>query len=126
MTSQQQEEFSVPPSLQTAVEGALQWMNDTRSKPFEITGLVGEERALNASVGETFELGLVLCDGEICICEQVRFEPVHDRFKFSLVESTKPAVPALLDPPPGLRSSWLDEQLEKHEFLLLLFYRGRW
>ena len=72
MTSQQQEEFSVPPSLQTAVEGALQWMNDTRSKPFEITGLVGEERALNASVGETFELGLVLCDGEICTCEQVQ------------------------------------------------------
>ena len=33
---------------------------------------------------------------------------------------------AWLDPPPGLRARWLDEQLEQHDFLLLLFYRGRW
>ncbi|MEM7468029.1 MAG: hypothetical protein AAF387_14235 [Pseudomonadota bacterium] len=126
MTTQTQESFSVPPSLETAVNGALQWINTDRAASFEITGLIGEEHALNAAPGEVFELGLVLCDGELCACEQVRFKPTGDNFEYNLVESEKPDVPALLDPPPGIRASWLDEQLAKHEFLLLLFYRGRW
>jgi hypothetical protein len=121
-----QEEFSVPAPLRTAVGGALQWMNEGRSTPFEVTGLVGEENALHASPGEPFELGLVLCDGDVCTHEQVRFKPVQGRYEFSFAETANLEVPPLLDPPPGMRTTWLDEQLRKHEFLLLLFYRGRW
>ena len=35
-------------------------------------------------------------------------------------------IPPLLDPPEGVRRSWLDDELAKHEFVLLLFYRGLW
>ena len=126
VSGQLQEDFSVPPPLRTAVGGALQWMNESRSTPFAVTGLVGEGKALEASAGESFELGLVLCDGDICTREQVRFKPVQGRYEFSFAETAKLEVPPLLNPPPGMRTTWLDEQLQKHEFLLLLFYRGRW
>ena len=33
---------------------------------------------------------------------------------------------AELDPPPGARRGWLDSVLTKHEFIVLVFYRGFW
>jgi hypothetical protein len=39
---------------------------------------------------------------------------------------SEPDIPPLLDPPVGVRREWLDRQLEQHEFVLLLFYRGLW
>ena len=31
-----------------------------------------------------------------------------------------------LDPPPGARRGWLDRELARHPFVLLVFYRGFW
>ena len=126
MTSEAESTFVVPGPLHDVVHDALRWLNETQSATFEVTGLVGEDTALAAVGTSDFELGLVLCDGEICMCEQVYFELAPDGYRYRLVDAEKPAVPPLLDPPAGLRSSWLDDQLEKHEFLLLLFYRGLW
>jgi len=42
------------------------------------------------------------------------------------VESATPGIPPLLDPPEGIRSTWIDEQLKKYEFIVLLYYRGLW
>lgn len=126
MTTPTLETYAVPAPLEAPVRDALEWLNRGETRRFELTGLVGETLALAVAKDAAFELGLVLCNGEICKCEHLHFEPGSDGFKITPAEKATPAVPALLDPPPGLRRSWLDEQLEKHEFLLLLFYRGRW
>ncbi len=116
----------IPTTLAPAVESALAWLNAQQNQRFEVSGLVDSDKAINAAPGEPFELGLVLCDGEICAKETVRFEPIESGYAFSLVAQSEPDVPPLLDPPPGVRANWLDLVLGKHEFVLLLFYRGLW
>jgi len=56
----------------------------------------------------------------------MRFQPSAVGFEFSILDLAEPSVPALLDPPGGNRVGWLDQQLEKFEFVLLLYYRGLW
>ena len=52
--------------------------------------------------------------------------PDGDSYQFGYVVEAEPDIPPLLDPPPGIRREWLDKQLEKYEFILLLYYRGLW
>jgi len=116
----------VPAELQPAVEAALAWINRERGANFRLTGLVDGEEAMRRDAERPMELGLVLCDGELCQREQVRIEPTGHGFSISAVEAGEASIPPLLDPPLGLRAGWLDDQLEKHDFILLLFYRGLW
>ncbi len=116
----------IPQQLRPAAEAALAWINRERGAQFELTGLVDPEEALARPPGEPMELGVVLCEGDRCLREQVRVVPGSDGFAVTAVEGDDTAIPALLDPPPGVRGTWLDEQLAKHSFILLLFYRGRW
>ena len=116
---------NIPQQLQAPVVAARDWINSNKGTQFSVTGLVGEEQALAARPGESFELGIVLCDGEICSREQVVITPNGDGYRIGL-KQPEFEIPPLLDPPAGVRKGWLSEQLEKHEFLLLLFYRGRW
>ena len=121
-----QGEESIPTALRPAADAALAWINKTQQQSYEVTGLVDDEQARGAKAGEGYELGLVLCDGEICAREQVRVQPAGDGFRFNLVEAAARDIPPLLDPPVGVRSQWLTGELNKHEFVLLLFYRGLW
>ena len=121
-----QELEDIPQELVGLAKSAVQWLNAETTQAFELTGVVDYEDAMKSGLQEPFELGLVLCDGEICQREQVRFEPRADGFDFSLGQSTQREVPSLLDPPPGVRSDWLRRALEKYEFVVLLFYRGLW
>ena len=100
----------------------MAWLNAEQNTHFELTGVVDYDAAL-ANPDDTYELGLVLCDGELCAREQVRVEPGP---VFSLIGLDEPEIPPLLDPPKGIRNGWLDTVLAKHEFVLLLFYRGLW
>jgi len=52
--------------------------------------------------------------------------PAAGRYEFEAIDAQDTLIPPLLDPPVGLRRAWLDGQMEKFEFVLLLFYRGRW
>lgn len=126
MATQQQSEDVIPPSLREPVAAALEWINASQGAEYEVTGVVEEQEALNNGAGSDYEIGLVLCDGEICKCERIRIQTTHDGFNFSFSEVKRAEIPALLDPPAGIRSTWLDKQLQEYEFLLLLFYRGRW
>ena len=117
---------SIPASLRPQAEAAVSWINETQGSSYELTGLVDSELALRAEAGEEYELGLVLCDGEICAREQVRVGPSGDGFQFSLVDAAERGIPPLLDPPQGVRSSWLEAELARHKFMVLLFYRGLW
>ena len=126
----------IPESLRAPATAALNWINSTRTQPSELTGLVDYESALQAAPGESFEMGLVLCDGNSCDREQVLVTPVagtpiagttvDSRYEFSLVAQAPREIPTLLDPPVGVRQNWLDTVLAKHDFVLLLFYRGLW
>mgnify|MGYP007106926341 CR=1 FL=1 len=116
----------IPSRLASRVAAALAWVNKERGHQFEVTGLVDAEDALSRNDDERIQLGLVLCDGEICTREQIQVEPRTDGFHFSFAEVAAREIPPLLDPPVGIRAAWLDSVLHKHEFVLLLFYRGLW
>lgn len=116
----------IPERLQPAAEAALAWINAQQDAQFRITGLVDPDEAPAGRAGEPMDLGLVLCDGDVCVREQVRVRAVGDGYDVSGVEAEAAEIPAHLDPPVGIRREWLDQQLEKHEFILLLYYRGLW
>lgn len=114
----------IPPHLEKPARAALAWLNKARDSCYELTGVIEPEAA--GSTGDAYELGLVLCDGEICAREQVRVMPSGEGYDFSSVDIASPSIPPLLDPPLGLRRDWLEEQRAKFDFIVLLFYRGRW
>lgn len=116
----------IPEELEAASVAALAWVNETRGAQFKITGLVEPDETL-ARVGDpVFELGLVLCQDDICAREQVRIERVGDQFQVQSAIENEPAIPPTLDPPAGVRSGWLAAQLAKYQFVVLVFYRGFW
>ncbi len=121
-----QQDEDIPTSLRPQAEAAVSWINETQERSYELTGLVDYEQALCAEAGESYELGLVLCDGEICAREQVRVGPSGDGFQYSFVDAAEREIPPLLDPPEGVRSGWLEVEMARHKFLVLLFYRGLW
>jgi len=115
---------TIPTKLVPATGAALLWVNNQRSTNYELTGVVDVDEGVN--IAEPFEVGLILCDGEICMREQVRVTATGATYQFDFVEQAAPAIPPLLDPPQGVRKGWLDKQLQKHEFVVLLYYRGLW
>ena len=66
-----QHDENIPTILRPQADAAVSWINETQARSYELTGLVDYEQALHAEAGEGYELGLVLCDGEICAREQV-------------------------------------------------------
>ena len=116
----------IPEKLRPTAEAALAWVNEERGADFKLTGVVDADEALAAPPEEAVEFGLVLCEDEMCLREQVRVEREGGSFKVSTVEAAPSLVPPHLDPPAGVRKDWLDRQLGKHEFAVLLFYRGLW
>lgn len=121
------EQQDIPETLRPVAEAAVRWVNLEQGHAFELTGLVDYESALSAGPAEAaYDLGLILCDGEICARQQVRVEPGETGPQFSFVAAQAAEIPPLLDPPVGVRANWLDSVLAKHQFVLLLFYRGLW
>ena len=114
----------IPAHLRGPVEAAVDWINSSFAANFEVTGLA--DKKVPNDVTRDFELGIVLCDGEICERKQVAFEPTEGGYNFAMNESVEAEIPPLLDPPAGNRVGWLDDQLEKFDFVLLLYYRGLW
>lgn len=122
----------IPDSLRAEAEAAVAWLNAERGADFHLTGLVDpEEAARRREDGGTgpVELGLILCQDEACVRERVSVQPLGgDRYEFAAIEASGGAVdpPPLEDPPSGVRAGWLDEQLSRHAFVVLVFYRGFW
>ena len=116
----------IPAKLMPAATAALAWVNEERGADFKLTGVVDADAALAAPADAAVEFGLVLCEEEVCLREQVRVERRDGGFEVSAVEAAPSLIPPLLDPPAGVRRDWLERQLGKHEFALLLVYRGLW
>ena len=122
----------IPDAIRPEVDFALAWLNRERGSAFRVTGLVDPEKAIarRASAPDApVELGLVLCQGDLCLRERVQVRPVAAGFEVALANSedgAKDEPPPHLDPPPGTRKGWIEEQLARHAFIVLVFYRGFW
>ena len=115
-----------PGELRAASKAALEWINATQVSHYEITGIIDAEDTVARAREGSFELGLVLCDGDVCAREQVVVQRSAEGFRVSAADVDDPLIPPLLDPPIGVRTGWLNAQLDKHKFVVLVFYRGLW
>jgi hypothetical protein len=115
----------IPAALLPEVEAALAWLNAEQGRHFKVTGVVDPELA-EQSGGAAHALTLILCDGDLCVREQVRVRAASGGFEITSAGATREDPPAELDPLPGARKGWLADALAKHAFVVLVFYRGFW
>lgn len=120
---------TIPAALRPDVDAAIAWFNRDQAIPFEVTGILDPEAALASDSPR--ELKLVLCGGDRC--EQRSFHVAAGaggrEVRFLEAEpqlADEAERQAELDPPPGPRRSWLDRTLDRHDFTVVLFYRGFW
>ena len=117
----------IPERLQPAADAALAWINVQQGAQFRITGLVDPDAALAGSLPESRWTWASCCAMAISVsASRYACRAVGDGYEVSGVEAGAAEIPVQLDPPVGIRREWLDKQLEKHEFILLLYYRGLW
>lgn len=115
---------TIPDHLTDRVDAALAWWNAEQDVVFEVTGIVDPDDGGR-------DLRLVLCGGDRCEQRSFRLDGERDAWSISLVDDesaapTDAAVVPELDPPPGARREWLARNIEQHEFVVLVFYRGFW
>jgi hypothetical protein len=115
----------IPDALRPEVEAACAWLGAEQGRSFEVSGVVDPELAERAG-GAPHDLTLILCDGELCVREQLRVRAHRGGFEITRAGAGRVDPPAELDPRPGARSGWLDAALAQHAFVVLVFYRGFW
>ena len=120
---------TIPEALRRDVEAARDWFSQTEEIDFKVTGIVEPQAALDASGRR--ELRLVLCAGDRCECRSFGVSTKDGRYEVALLDENpvgevQGSLPAELDPPPGAMRQWLDLLLERHAFVMLVFYRGYW
>ena len=127
-------EETIPDALAAEAEVARAWFSRERGSEFKLTGIVDPTTALEAKPGsDVHKLQLILCgmqDGQD-VCLRESFEVRREGESFDVANIPDPPLevgsPAPeLDPPRGVRASWLDAALAKHAFVVLVFYRGFW
>ncbi len=76
----------VPEALKAEAEAALAWLNAERGAALKITGVVDPDDTIAArEQGDAYELGLVLCQDELCLREQIAVRRSQAGFDLSLV-----------------------------------------
>jgi hypothetical protein len=120
---------TIPDALAPRVEAAVAWFNasaESAEDEFKVTGIVDADEALTGSD----EIRLIMCGGDRCEQRSFRVTGSRDAWTIELADTITPQEgnkpQAELDPPPGVRSGWLDKALSQHAFVVLLFYRGFW
>ena len=121
---------TIPEPLQQKVDAAVSWFNLSdvaAGEAFKVTGILDPEQSV-ALGGD--ELKLILCGGDRCEQHAFRVSGASDSLEISFADAPptdhQGRPQAELDPPPGPRLRWLDTTLAKHDFVVLLFYRGFW
>jgi hypothetical protein len=130
----------IPDAFAAEAEAARLWFTREQSTEFKLTGIVDPQDVLaRDSATDVRELQLILCgqqEGQdVCLRERFEIKPDGDGFDVTHLADdaanatggSKIGSPApLLDPPAGVRAGWLDNVLQKHSFVVLVFYRGFW
>ena len=112
---------TIPDHLQGDVNAALAWFNLQQGEAYEVTGIVDPPAT---EVGSQ-ELRLVLCGAGMCRQETFLVNAAEVTW-LGARETNGEGDVAELDPPPGALRNWIDEVSARHEFVVLLFYRGFW
>ncbi|MEM9175581.1 MAG: hypothetical protein AAGC67_10135 [Myxococcota bacterium] len=119
---------TIPDHLQREVDAALAFWNADQDVAFDVTGIIDPDEGSAGADGR--ELRLVLCGGDRCEQRSFRVAGTDGDFRVALVDDapapTDAAVVPELDPPPGARRGWIDRALARHDFVVLVFYRGFW
>ena len=118
---------SIPESIAPVANSALRWINDEQGNNFELTGVVDYPSASQHQI-QVKPTSWAWCCATVkyALANKLRWSSMRGSLRLAGLRRGHGDIPPLLDPPVGLRASWLDEQLAKFEFILLLFYRGRW
>ena len=121
---------SIPAHVAQEAEAARAWFSRAEGSEFKLTGIV---EPAESSPSTTRDLQLILCgerEGqEVCLRERFAVSSFTDGFEVTHVANETPEIGSaapLLDPPVGVRANWLAKILPKHDFTVLLFYRGFW
>lgn len=127
---------TIPDCMVAEAEAARAWFAREQDSEFKLTGIVDPDESLESDDATgARDLQLILCgtqDGQdVCLRERFTVKPAEadSGFDVTHIADAGPAVgsPApLLDPPAGVRSGWLEGVLQKHAFVVLVFYRGFW
>lgn len=121
---------AIPEALQPQVDAAVAWFNERESETFSVTGILDPDASHVSSSAS--ELRLVLCGGDRCEQRSFQVDQTSDGFEVAFAErqgassAGREEPVAELDPPPGALRGWIDRVLPRHEFVVLLFYRGYW
>ena len=120
---------TIPEALKPRVDAAVQWFNtsdEASDVVFKVTGIMDADDALSGSD----ELKLIMCGADRCEQRFFRVTGTSGSWSVEFADSVLPESAdkpqAELDPPPGVRSTWLEHTLSQHAFVVLLFYRGFW
>ena len=124
----------IPKSFLEESEAARTWFSIKEGIEFKVTGIVNPEKiAVRETSTSTREIQLILCGNQnghdLCLRERFALTPSGDSFEVRHLSDIEPisGSPApLLDPPKETRTGWLNSTLAKHEFVILVFYRGFW
>ena len=117
---------TIPSHLQSHVDAALGRFHAQNDGDYEVTGIVDPP---SVETGEGFQLRLVLCGEGMCRQENFQFSaevPLENVIWLGAEASDTAQGVAELDPPPGALRRWIDTVTQRHDFVLLLFYRGYW
>ena len=121
----------VPEHLAEEAEAARAWFAQDQSSEFKITGIV--DPVDSPDEGKSRELQLILCGSQngqdVCLREHFQVTPSPGGFDVRHIvdNAFAPGSPApLLDPPLGVRETWLDSVRSQYAFVVLVFYRGLW
>ena len=116
----------IPLHLQPAANAALAWMNQKDHANYKLTGLIDPDLAWRPRDEVPTDMALVLCDDGACSRQAVRIQWQGETFNIAAIDAEDSLIPPHLDPPANTRKGWLEGQLQKHEFTVLVFYRGFW
>ena len=116
---------TIPEPLRDEVDAAVAWFNTQERDQFEATGIVDPPEGPATDAGRP--LRLVLCGAGQCRQESFQSAPANDGFDVGFLDAAPVAGNvATLDPPPGAMRNWVDETVDRHDFVVFVFYRGFW
>lgn len=118
---------TIPDHLVEAAEAARASFSAKQGSEFKLTGIVDPAES---PVGP---IQLILCGTqagqEVCLRESFDIRRAASGLNVAHIEEAPPAfgsVAPRLDPPAGERAGWIDEVTARHDFTVVLFYRGFW
>ena len=119
----------IPKELRAEVDAALAWLNREQARSFKVSGIVEPDEILarrSRAPNEPLDLSLILCEDDLCVRETVQVRGTASGIEVTRAEGEVVDPPGELDPAPGVRTQWLDTQLARYPFVVLVFYRGFW